>query len=120
MIRAALVYSALGLLILMSAPSHAAIQAFELHIRDHLFYPASIRVPANQKVKLIIHNHDDTPEEFDSFSLNREKVIFAGRKVTIYIGPLKAGEYPFMGEFNPNTAQGVVIATRQQENGNVN
>jgi hypothetical protein len=28
----------------------------------------------------------------------------------VYIGPLKAGKYPFFGEFNPATARGVVIA----------
>jgi hypothetical protein len=28
----------------------------------------------------------------------------------VYIGPLKAGKYPFFGEFNQATARGVVIA----------
>lgn len=96
--------------------SAKAITEFEIHIREHLFYPSKITVPADQKVKLIIHNHDATPEEFDSFSLNREKVIFAGRKVAIYIGPLKPGEYPFMGEFNPNTARGVVVVQKKGDN----
>jgi hypothetical protein len=31
-------------------------------------------------------------------------------KAIIFIGPLKPGEYPFFGEFNPKTAQGKVIA----------
>jgi len=82
---------------------------FILKIKDHLFYPAEIEIPANQKVKLIIYNEDQTPEQFDSFDLNREKVIFAGKKSTIFIGPLPQGQYHFFGEFHPNSARGVVI-----------
>ena len=32
------------------------------------------------------------------------------RQGAVRIGPLKPGKYPFMGEFNQATAQGVVIA----------
>ena len=81
-----------------------------LEIRDHLFIPSELVVPANTKVKLIVHNRDSTPEEFESYELNREKVIMGGQTAIIFIGPLKPGEYPFFGEFNPKTAQGKVIA----------
>ena len=88
----------------------AATPSFELEIRDHLFLPAELTVPAGTKVKLIVYNRDATPEEFESYELNREKVIMGGAKAIIFIGPLKPGEYPFFGEFNPKTAQGKVIA----------
>ena len=83
---------------------------FELEIRDHLFFPSELSVPANVKVKLVVHNRDATPEEFESYELNREKVIMGGQRAIIFIGPLKPGEYPFFGEFNPKTAQGKIIA----------
>lgn len=83
---------------------------FQIEIRDHLFYPAEFDVPAARKVRLIIVNRDATPEEFESYELNREKVVMGGARVPIYIGPLKPGEYPFFGEFNPKTAQGKIIA----------
>ncbi len=83
---------------------------YELEIRDHLFHPEELRVPANTKVKLIVYNRDPTPEEFESYELNREKVILGGRKANIFIGPLAPGIYPFFGEFNPKTAQGRVVA----------
>ena len=79
-------------------------------IKEHKFLPAEIRVPAGQKVKLVIENLDATPEEFESAELNREKIIAPKSKATIYIGPLKPGKYPFFGEFNQSTARGVVIA----------
>ena len=82
----------------------------KLEIRDHLFIPSELVVPANTKVKLIVYNRDLTPEEFESYELNREKVIMGGQRAVIFIGPLAPGEYPFFGEFNPKTAQGKVIA----------
>lgn len=83
---------------------------FKLVIKDHRFQPAELTIPAGKKVKLQIENQDATPEEFDSYALNREKVVTGHGSATLYIGPLDAGRYSFMGEFNPATAQGTVIA----------
>jgi hypothetical protein len=90
------------------APLQAATPVIEIEIRDHLFYPAEVRVPAATKVKLLVRNLDPTPEEFESYELNREKVISGNSQAVIFIGPLPPGDYPFFGEFYPKTAQGVV------------
>lgn len=95
---------------LSGMPAYAARPEFEIEIRDHLFLPDEIRVPAGTRVKLVVYNRDPTPEEFESYELNREKVIMGSSKAIIFIGPLKPGVYPFFGEFNPKTAQGRVIA----------
>lgn len=79
-------------------------------IKDHRFSPSEIRVPANTKIKMIIRNEDVTAEEFESFSLNRERVIRPGRSITIFLSPLKPGVYEFFGDFHPDTAKGTVIA----------
>lgn len=94
---------------LMGSVQAAEAEAM-LVIKDHKFEPAEIRVPAGKRVKLIVHNQDATPEEFESHSLNREKVIPGGAKVTIYIGPLKPGRYDYVGEYNDATAKGTVVA----------
>jgi len=91
---------------------------YTVELKDHLFFPAIIKIPPNEKVKLIIYNRDATPEEFDSFDLNREKVIFPNKKAVIFIGPLPTGEYHFFGEFNPNSAKGVIVVTPTLENQN--
>lgn len=88
----------------------AADTEIAITIKDHKFSPAEVRVPAGQKVKLIIDNQDPTPEEFESHELNREKVIAPKSKAVVWIGPLKPGSYPFIGEFNQATAKGVVVA----------
>ncbi|MEY3668516.1 MAG: hypothetical protein RL572_2056 [Pseudomonadota bacterium] len=103
--------AALALLLACGAGPTALAQTpeVEIQIREHLFYPAEVRIPANTKVKLIIRNLDATPEEFESYELNREKVIVGNSQGIVFIGPLAPGEYPFFGEFNPRTAQGKVI-----------
>lgn len=83
---------------------------FELAIKQHLFEPSVLIIPANTKVKLWVSNKDATPEEFESYELNREKVVLGGQRALIFIGPLAPGEYPFFGEFNPKSAQGKIIA----------
>lgn len=99
----------LVLFIILATPVGAAPPEFALEIRNHLFQPDVLTIPANTKVKLIIRNRDATPEEFESYELNREKVILGGRKGIVFIGPLAPGEYPFFGEFNPQTALGTIL-----------
>ena len=96
--------------LLVAGGAFAAEPEVTLVIKNHRFDPAEIKVKAGERVKLIVHNQDGTPEEFDSHSLNREKVVPGGQKATIFIGPLNPGRYPFMGEYNEKTAQGVVVA----------
>jgi len=95
--------------LILAANAFAATPEFEIEIRNHLFHPDVLTIPANTKVKLIVYNRDPTPEEFESYELNREKVIMGGRKAIIFIGPLPPGEYPFFGEFNPQTALGKIV-----------
>lgn len=89
--------------------AYAADDEAMLVIENHKFQPSELRVPANKKVKLTIENRDASAEEFESHALNREKLVPAKGKATIYVGPLAAGRYAFFGDFNQSTAQGVLI-----------
>ena len=95
---------------LAAAPVLAADDDIRLVIQDHRFQPTEVVVPAGKKVKLVVENRDATPEEFESKLLNREKIIAGKSTATIMIGPLKPGRYPFVGEYNEKTAQGVIVA----------
>jgi hypothetical protein len=96
--------------LLFSFTAFAEETGYALVIKDHRFQPAELTVPAGKKIKLTVENRDATPEEFESHELNREKVIAGNGSATIYIGPLDPGRYPFFGEFNEATAQGVIVA----------
>ena len=99
----------LSIFLLIAAFPIMATPTIDITIRNHLFYPSKITIPVDTKIKLLIDNQDRTAEEFESYELNREKVIPGGSKGVVFIGPLPAGEYPFFGEFFPKTAQGIVI-----------
>ncbi len=97
-------------LALALAPLGAKAADYTLTLKNHRFTPSEIKVPANKRVKLTVVNDDATPEEFDSDALRVEKVLAGKSKGVVRIGPLKAGKYPFVGEYHEDTAKGVVIA----------
>jgi hypothetical protein len=100
----------LTLILILPLLAFAADEMYTIQIKNHRFEPAELTVPANKKIKLFIENNDATPEEFESYELNREKVITGNGKATIYIGPLSPGKYPYFGDFNQATANGLIIA----------
>lgn len=105
--------SRLAAALLMSLPLGALAAAepeIAVSIENHKFTPERIEVPAGKKVKLMIDNRDASAEEFESHALRIEKVIPAKSKGAVFVGPLKAGEYAFVGEFHEKTAKGVIVA----------
>jgi hypothetical protein len=105
--RFTFLFSSISLMLFSHSVSAAPL--VEIVIKDHLFFPNEVVIPANTKVKLLVKNQDPTAEEFESYELNREKVIAGNSQAIIFIGPLPKGDYPFFGEFYPKTAQGKVI-----------
>lgn len=108
-------YLVIVILLAAAMPAFGKPPVIEIEILNHLFEPDVVRIPANTKVKLIVYNRDPTPEEFESFELNREKVIMGNAKAVIFVGPLPSGEYPFFGEFNPNTALGKIVVEGEDD-----
>lgn len=95
--------------LLLATQTAAALETYTTVIKDHVFQPAEISIPANTRVELKVVNQDTSPEEFESHALHLEKIIPPGATRSLYIGPLKPGEYEFFGEFHPKTAQGRVV-----------
>ncbi len=95
---------------LLAAPGRAEPPEFTLVIESHEFTPAELKVPAGQKLRLIVENRDATPEEFESYDFNREKIVPANGRIALFVGPLKPGRYEFFGDFNPKTARGYLVA----------
>ena len=71
----------LGLLLTLGSQACAAEPEIRLVLKDHRFNPTEVTAPAGQKVRLVIENQDATPEEFESYALNREKIVPAGHSV---------------------------------------
>ena len=79
-------------------------------IKDHKFDPEELKVPAGKVIVLTVDNQDATPEELESPLLKIEKIIPGNSKGKVRFGPLVADTYLFYGEFNVETARGVVTA----------
>jgi heme/copper-type cytochrome/quinol oxidase subunit 2 len=96
-------------LALAGAPKAADLPEFSLVIKDHVYHPNELKVPANTKFKIRVTNEDAAAEEFESTDFNREIVVLPNRSVVVYVGPLHAGTYGFFGDFHRDTAQGRLI-----------
>jgi len=90
----------------LSSPSSRAANAdepFVVTLKNHAFAPQVLTVPADRKIRVTIRNADQTPAEFESNSLNREKIVGPNAEITVFIGPLKAGSYAYYDDFHRTT-----------------
>jgi hypothetical protein len=84
--------------------------AFTLTLKDHVFTPPQLTVPANEKIKLTVRNLDPTPAEFESDDFQAEKVVPANEEVSLTIAPLKPGTYGFFDDFHEDETKGTLVA----------
>ncbi len=101
----------------LNAAAFADTLTAKLTIQNRQFTPQDLTLPAGTKVKLIIHNQDVIPAEFESYDLSREIVVPGHSQVTVYIGPLNPGRYNFFNDFN-HAARGWVVVAPTTGKGN--
>lgn len=80
-----------------------------LTLKDHRFSPSTLTIPAGARVRVTLINRDAATEEFDSHDLRIEQVVTPMGKATFNVGPLRPGQYSFIGEFHASTAQGTLV-----------
>lgn len=112
-----IILAGLGATAALALAAAAGAQEAEPHVvsltlKDHRFEPASVAVPAGQRVRIDLTNHDAALEEFDSDDLRVEKDVTPHGKVSFFVGPLKPGTYSFMGELHADTASGELVAVK--------
>jgi len=101
---------AFALVAMPIATPAVADDSIEVHLKNHKFTPSVIKGKANKPSMIVLHNDDDSADEFDSAALKIEKVVPGRAQGNIRVRALAPGKYPFMGEFHAATAQGMVIA----------
>jgi len=74
------------------------------------FEPASFEVPADKAFKLNVTNQDASAIEFESFELNRERVVGPGETITVNLPKLDPGQYHFFDDFHHDVPQGTITA----------
>ena len=71
-----------------------------LAVEEAGFAPAEIEAPAGTRVRLEVTNRTPAAIEFESFELNRERVIQPGQTAAVYVSGLGAGRYEFFDDFH--------------------
>lgn len=100
----------ISFVVLSSLLNASELPVYTLRLKNHKFIPELLKVKANQKFKLIVINEDNTFEEFESNKMVVEKFVNPKGKLNLVLGPYKAGDYDFFGEFHMSTAKGILRA----------
>jgi len=102
-----------GAAILLAVPVGARAEedpVFRIEFKDGIVSPRRLEVPAKRRIKLELHNLGETPAEFESKELRKEKVLAPGASSTLVIRTLTPGEYEFFDDFHPNAPPSILIA----------
>jgi hypothetical protein len=93
-----------------ASPSNLPGKLPEIDFSNHHFSPQTLVVPAGQPLQIKVVNSSREKIEFESFSLNREKVIEPGESVTVRLPALRAGSYDFFDDFHQDVPEGAIVA----------
>lgn len=103
----------LGAMLLLAATAlaHAqALPAFEIVMKDGVFSPERVEVPAGKRIKLVLKNEGRGPAEFENLSMRVEKVLAPGVTSFVVLHNLRPGEYRFVDEFRPGGGTLTLVA----------
>ena len=83
---------------------------FTIEFKDGTVSPQRLEVPANRRFQLQLVNAGDSPAEFESNELRKEKVLAPKTTSILVFRTLDPGEYPFFDDFHPDAPKAVLIA----------
>ena len=91
------------------AVAETASSSLTLVIKNQVFEPQTLTIPAGVAVKILIKNEDVLPAEFESNDLGKEKVIPGGTQLPLYLEALTPGSYKFFNDFHPSGTGTIVV-----------
>ncbi len=107
-----LIVTGLIVLVVVALPAGARGDdaVVELRFENHRFLPQTITVPANRPFRIKVINASKETIEFESFKLNREKVVGPGETIVVLIPALSQGSYDFYDDFHQDVPEGEILA----------
>ncbi len=106
-----LLAAAAAIVLAASLPARAEDDpTFRIEFKDGVVNPLRLEVPAGRRIRLELHNLGETPAEFESRELRKEKVLAPGSNSTLVIRTLDPGEYDFFDDFHPDAPPAVLVA----------
>lgn len=107
-IRRALVL--LAAVVLAAVASAQELPTFQIAMKDGVFSPERLEVPAGKRIKLVLKNEGRGPAEFENLSMRVEKVLAPGVTSFVVLHNLRPGEYRFVDEFRPGGGSLTLVA----------
>ncbi len=101
---------ALGFGLMLSPAFADEPNTFKIEFNDGKITPLEITVPAGQRITLELSNIGNTPAEFESRELSKEKVLAPKTQSTMILRTLDAGRYEFVDDFHPEAPPAIIIA----------
>ncbi len=96
---------------LATRPAYAEeMPAFRIELKDGVITPQRVEVPADRPFKLELYNTGNTPAEFESGELHREKALAPHSSSFLVIRRLGPGIYKFFDDFHPDASPAVLVA----------
>ena len=86
-----------------------AATVFVIKAEGGRFQPAQLEVAANHPFKVQVTSAEQTPIEFESFELRRERVVGPGETITVNMPALSPGTYKFFDDFHRDTPEGAIV-----------
>lgn len=104
------VLAALALLLGAAMTKAEEEPVFTIEFKDGTVAPQRLEVPANRRFQLQLINSGETPAEFESGELRKEKVLAPKTTSILVFRTLDPGEYPFFDDFHPDAPKAVLVA----------
>ncbi len=82
----------------------------EIRFIHHRFLPGKVDVPAGVPLTVRVVNASKERIEFESFKLNREKVVVPGQTLIVRLPALRPGSYDFYDDFDGTVPNGAIVA----------
>jgi len=101
----------LGLVLALPIVARADDSAASVvRFQGNRFEPAELVVKAGAPLQLRVVNANPDAIEFESFELNRERVVQPGQEIVVYLPPLDPGTYKFFDDFHRDAGEGTITA----------
>lgn len=106
------IFISLAFLVMGLPPAHGIAEVGDagvpLAVVDGGFVPSEVNGPATFRFRLDVTNRTATAIEFESFDLNRERVVQPGQTIAVYLSGLGPGRYEFFDDFHQDR-RGVLV-----------
>ena len=106
----ALLVAFVGSLAAATEAPNKPVTVVEIRFEHHRFSPEKVEVPAGAPLTLRVINASDERIEFESFKLNREKVVMPRETLVLQLPALRPGTYDFFDDFHADVPEGKIVA----------